>query len=57
MQPGTFPGQWKKANIVAIHEKGDKQLVNIWNIYAIISDPIILKDMFKHFKDIYIVWF
>ena len=52
MQPGIFPGQWKKANIVTIHKKGDKQLVNIWNIYAIISDRLILKDVFKHFKDI-----
>ena len=26
LRTGIFPDQWKKANIVSIHKKGDKQL-------------------------------
>ena len=25
LENGTFPSQWKKANVVPVHKKGDKQ--------------------------------
>ena len=27
LQIGTFPNNWKKSNVVPIHKKGDKQLL------------------------------
>ena len=34
-----FPGQWKKANVVFIHNKGDKQLIENYDHYRILFAP------------------
>ena len=42
-----FPNKWKKANIVPIHKKDDKQLVQNY-----LSTPIITNDMWKNIWEI-----
>ena len=37
----TFPGTWKNSNIVAVHKKGDKQIVDIYGPVSLL--PILGK--------------
>ena len=39
LRPRLFPGQWKKANVVSIHNKGDKQLIENYDHYRILFAP------------------
>ena len=54
---GIFPDQWKKANIVSIHEKGDEQLlknyrpISLLPICGNVFERMIFNDLFKYFKD------
>ena len=57
LRTGIFPDQWKKANIVPIHKKGDKQLfknyrpVSLLPICAWVFERIIFNGLFKYFKE------
>ena len=57
LRTGIFPDQWKKANIVPIHKKGDKQLlknyrpVSLLPICGKVFERIIFNDLFKYFKE------
>ena len=52
-----FPNEWKKANIVPIHKKGDKQLiqndrpVSLLPICGKISEKIIFNSLFKYLEN------
>ena len=54
---GIFPDQWKKANIVPIYKKGDKQLlknyrpVSLLPICGKVFERIIFNGLFKYFKE------
>ena len=54
---GSFPSDWKKANIVPIHKKGNKQTlknyhpVSLLPIYGKIFGRIMFKEMFRFFLD------
>ena len=41
LQTGTFPNNWKKSNVVPVHKKGDKQLLQ--NYYPVSLFPICSK--------------
>ena len=55
MAAGTFPTQWKRANIVPIHKKNDKQIVSNYRpvsllpICSKIFEKLILNELFKFF--------
>ena len=57
MAAGTFPTQWKRANIVPIHKKNDKQIVSNYRpvsllpICSKIFEKIIFNELFKYFED------
>ena len=57
LQTGIFPDQWKKANIVPIHKKSDKQLLQIYRPVSLLPicgkffERIIFNDLFKYFKE------
>ena len=57
LRTGIFPDQWKIANIVPIHKKGDKQLlknyrsVSLLPICGKVFQRIIFNDLFKYFKE------
>ena len=36
---GTFPDIWKKSNIVPVHKKGDKQIVNNYRPVSLLPVP------------------
>ena len=54
---GIFPDQWKKANIVPTHKKGDKQLLKKYRPISLLPicrkafERIIFNDFFKYFKE------
>ena len=51
-----FTDQWKKANIVPVHKKSDKQLLNNYRRVSLLPicgkvfERIIFNDLFKYFK-------
>ena len=53
----SFPNEWKKANIVPIHKKGDKQLiqnyrpVSLLPIFGKIFEKIIFNSLFKYLEN------
>ena len=53
----TFPTQWKRANIVPIHKKNDKQVVSNYRpvsllpIYSTIFEKLIFNELFKFFEE------
>ena len=57
LRTGIFPDQWKIANIVPIHKKGDKQLlknyrsVSLLPVCGKVFQRIIFNDLFKYFKE------
>ena len=52
-----FPNEWKKANIVPIHKKGDKKLiqnyrpVSLLHICAKIFEKLIFRSLFKYLEN------
>ena len=52
-----FPNEWKKANIIPVHEKGDKQIiknyrpVSLLPICGKIFEKIIFNFLFKYLED------
>ena len=57
MAAGTFATQWKKANIVSVHKKNDKQIVSNYQpvsllpICSKIFEKLIFNELFKFFED------
>ena len=57
MAAGTFATQWKRANIVPIHKKNDKQIVSNYRpvsllfICSKIFEKLIFNELFKFFED------
>ena len=57
MAAGTFATQWKRANIVPIHKKNDKQIVSNYQpvsllpIHSKIFEKLIFNDLFNFFED------
>ena len=57
MAAGTFATQWKRANIVPIHKKNDKQIVSNYRpvfllpICSKIFEKLIFNELFKVFED------
>ena len=56
--PGSFPSDWKMANIVPIHKKGDKQTlkknyrpISLLTICGKIFERLIFDKMFRFFLD------
>ena len=58
IETGVFPSEWKKANIVLIHKKGDKQTlenycpVSLLPICRKILERLIFNEMFNFFLKI-----
>ena len=56
LQSGSFPNNWKKSNVVPIHKKGDKQLlqnyrpVSILTICGKICERIIFNPIFEYLE-------
>ena len=53
MSAGTFPTQWKRADIVPIHEKNDKQIVSNYPPVSLlpICSKIFEKLIFRNFSN------
>ena len=57
LNQGIFPAEWKKANVVLVHNKGDLQCVknyrsvSVLSVFSKIFERLIYKAMFKHFLD------
>ena len=55
LQEGTFPSCWKKANVVPVHKKEDKNLlknyrpISLLPIFGKIFERILFKDLFNYF--------
>ena len=53
----TFPNLWKKANIISIHKKGEKDLiktycpVSLLPIFGKIFERLIFKSLFKYIDE------
>ena len=53
---GIFPDSWKKSNIVPIHKKGDKQILNNYRPVSLlpvcgkIFERIIFKNLYEHLE-------
>ena len=51
-----FPDQWKKANVVPIHKKGDKQLienyrpVSLLPIFGKVFERLVFNSMFNYYR-------
>ena len=56
MQSGSFPNNWKKSNVVTVHKKGDKQLlqnyqpVSLLPICGKIFERIIFNPIFEYLE-------
>ena len=54
LKAGNFPIAWKKANVVPVHKKGNKQILNNYQtvcllpIYSKLSEKIIFDTIFQH---------
>ena len=51
LQTGTFPNNWKKSNVVAIHTKGDKQLVSLLPVCSNIFERIVFNPMLEFLEE------
>ena len=55
LQKGTFPSCWKKANVVPVHKKEDRNLIkncrpiSLLPILGKIFERIVFKDLFNYF--------
>ena len=56
IQTGVFPNCWKKGNIIPVHKKDSKSLINNYRpisllpIFSKIFEKLIYNSLFKHFK-------
>ena len=52
-----FPNEWKKANVIPVHKKGDKQIINNYRpvsllpICSKIFEKIIVNSLFEYLED------
>ena len=57
METGTFPDQWKEANVTPVHKKKDKQTVTNYRpisllpIFAKMFERIVFKNLFNYLKE------
>ena len=57
MAAGTFATQWKRANIVPLHEKNDKQIISNYRLVSLlpiwikIFEKLIFNERFKFFEN------
>ena len=52
LNKGKFPHEWKKANVVPVHKKGNKQsLISLLPICSKIFDRLIYNEMFTFFTE------
>ena len=62
LQSGSFPNNWKKSNVVPIHKKGDKQLlqnyrpVSLLPICGKILERIIFNPIFEYLEKNSLLW-
>ena len=55
LQEETFPSCWKKANVVPVHKKEDKNLlknygpISLQPIFGKVFERIVFKDLFNYF--------
>ena len=57
IESGTFPAIWKKSNIVPVHEKGDKQIIDNYRpvslllIFGKIFERILFNSLFNYIQE------
>ena len=57
LNQGIFPAEWKKANVVPVHKKGDHKCVENYrsvsrlSVFSNIFERLIYNAMFEHFLD------
>ena len=52
LNEGRFPHEWKKANVVPVHKKGNKQsLISLLPICSKIFERLIYNEMFTFFTE------
>ena len=57
IENGTFPAIWKKSNIVPVHKKGDKQIINNYRpvsllpMFGKILERILFNSLFNHIQE------
>ena len=57
IETGTFPDQWKEANVTPVHKKNDKQIISNYRpisllpILAKIFERIIFKNLYNYLTD------
>ena len=57
IKSGSFPYTWKKSNVIPVHKKNDKQLINNYRpvslipIFGKISERIIFNNIYKYLDE------
>ena len=57
IENGTFPAIWKKSNIIPVHKKGDKQIINNYRsvsllpIFGKIFEIILFNSLFNYIQE------
>ena len=57
LESGRFPSEWKKANVVPIHKKGDKQILKYYRPVSLLSitgeilERLLYDQMFEFFTE------
>ena len=61
IKTSKFPSAWKKANVVPIHKKGDKSVidnyrpVSLLSVVAKVFERIVFKYVYNHFRDNFVI--
>ena len=61
IKTSKFPSAWKKANVVPIHKKGDKSVidnyrpVSLLSVVAKVFERIVFKYVYNYFKDNFVI--
>ena len=62
LETGTFPHEWKKANVIPVHKKNDKQTlknyrpISLLPICGKIFERLIFNNLFKFFIENDLIW-
>ena len=60
IKTGIYPNAWKKSNIVPVHKKGDKQIVNNYRpvsllpIFGKVFEKILFNSIFEYLQENYL---